>query len=323
MENTNQLITVVQENNLSEDFAVSLQNAFSPLFESARSIANEGKEIVVTSEDQRELMTLARNKRLELRDVRIETENLRKRLKEQSLRTGKAIDGMANIIKFLIVPVEEHLELQEKFIELKIEKELSLLAEKRTQELEQYEVITTDYDLRNMSEEGYKQLLNNSRIAFEAKQAKAKEEEEAKEEEDKRQAEEQERIRKENEKLRKENEKKQKEQEKLQEKLKKEADAKRKIEEELRKKEEAEKLKKEADAKRAQEEEQARIKAERDALLAPDKEKMRIVYKKIVDLKAEIETLSLSTEDARDVRLKTISELNTVARNLGERMKAL
>ena len=244
MENTNQLITVVQENNLSEDFAVSLQNAFSPLFESARSIANEGKEIVVTSEDQRELMTLARNKRLELRDVRIETENLRKRLKEQSLRTGKAIDGMANIIKFLIVPVEEHLELQEKFIELKIEKELSLLAEKRTQELEQYEVITTDYDLRNMSEEGYKQLLNNSRIAFEAKQAKAKEEEEAKEEEAKRQAEEQERIRKENEKLRKENEKNKRSKKNYKKNLKKKQMLKEKLKKSYAKKKRQKNLKK-------------------------------------------------------------------------------
>ena len=42
---------------------------------------------------------------------------VRKELKEESLRKGKAIDGVANIIKFLIEPVEKYLEDQEKFIE--------------------------------------------------------------------------------------------------------------------------------------------------------------------------------------------------------------
>ncbi len=163
----NDLTTIVKENNLSQDFASKLQNSFTPFFEQARQMSDEAKKIVVTSQDQKDLMTNAREKRLKLKAIRVEVENKRKELKDESLRTSRAIDGMANIIKFLIVPIEEHLQLQEDFIKIQEERSKKELGEKRIAELAEFGLLNPEYDLENMSESGYNTLLDTTKIAHE------------------------------------------------------------------------------------------------------------------------------------------------------------
>jgi len=85
---------------------------------------------VVTKEDQTAEMDMARVGRLFLRDKRIAIEKARKELKEQALREGKAIDGIANVLKALIVPIEEYLGKQERFVEIQDDiKRQALIAE--------------------------------------------------------------------------------------------------------------------------------------------------------------------------------------------------
>ena len=64
-------------------------------------------------------MKLARVGRLFLMKKRTAIETVRKELKEQALREGKAIDGIANVLKALIIPIEEYLKKQEDFVVLK------------------------------------------------------------------------------------------------------------------------------------------------------------------------------------------------------------
>lgn len=163
----NQLQVIVRESGLDSSKAEYILRNFQNYFELAAEWEKKAKTIIVTSGEQKEAIAQAREGRLELKEKRVALEKSRKELKEQSLREGKAIDGIANVLKALIVPIEDYLEQQERFVEIQEEKK----AEARRIEVE-----------RRIAEE--------DRIAAEKAAEAAKVE--------------QERIRLENEKLRKE-----------------------------------------------------------------------------------------------------------------------
>lgn len=115
----NKLITVVKESGLETTKAQYILDKFQDYFALASEWESKAKSIIVTNEDQKPEMEMAKVGRLFLAKKRIDIEKARKELKEQSLREGKAIDGIANFLKALIVPIEEHLKKQEKFVELR------------------------------------------------------------------------------------------------------------------------------------------------------------------------------------------------------------
>lgn len=115
----NPLATIVEESGLENAKAQVILNKFQDYFTIAADWEKKARAIKVTNENQVDDMKLARTGRLMLREKRLTIENTRKELKEQSLREGKAIDGIANVLKSLIVPIEEYLEKQEKFAEFK------------------------------------------------------------------------------------------------------------------------------------------------------------------------------------------------------------
>lgn len=116
MENS-KLEVLVQESGLEESKAEKMLDAFHNYFKIAGEWEIKAKGIVVTSEEQVVEMKMARVGRLFLREKRIKIEKMRKSLKEQSVREGKAIDGISNVLKGLIVPIEEYLMIQEKYAE--------------------------------------------------------------------------------------------------------------------------------------------------------------------------------------------------------------
>lgn len=115
----NQLQVIVEGSGLEQTKAQFILDKFTNYFEIAADWENKAKKIVVTNEKDTTEMQMARVGRLFLREKRIDIEKARVGLKEQALREGKAIDGIANILKSLIVPIEEYLERQEKFVEIK------------------------------------------------------------------------------------------------------------------------------------------------------------------------------------------------------------
>jgi len=116
---SNKLQVIINDSGLETTKARVLLENFKDYFDIADEWETKAKAIVVTDENQKPDMAMARVGRLFLRDKRIAIEKTRKELKEQSLREGKAIDGIANILKSLIVPIEEYLEKQEKFVEIR------------------------------------------------------------------------------------------------------------------------------------------------------------------------------------------------------------
>lgn len=331
---TNELTTIINQAGLAETQTQKLLNSFGNYFKNAQELANGAKSIVVDDESQTDLMTQARTQRLTLKNIRVEVEKTRKELKEQSLREGKAIDGISNVIKALIVPVEEHLEKQEKFAEIKEAERMNARFEMRIEKLSKYVDDVSLYQLKDMSEEVFNKLIADSKSAHEARveaERKAEADRIAKE---KAEREETERIRQENEKLRKEAEEREKklatERAKQEAELAKEraeqlkkieaerkarenAEAKLRADQEAKAKAEAERLEKiEADKKEAEEQ-------EREKLLAPDKEKLLLLADQIL----KIQLPAVKSNEAQRVIRATEVMLEKTSNYIREHSKSL
>ena len=165
------LATIVSESGLEKSKADVLLANFSDYFKIAGEWERKAKVLVVTDETQVAEMNMAREGRLFLKEKRVSLEKVRKGLKEQSLREGKAIDGIANVIKALIVPIEQYLDDQEHFVEkqeaakqevIRLETEARMQAEKLAEEqriaAEQEQVRLENTRLREEAEAKDKQM---------------------------------------------------------------------------------------------------------------------------------------------------------------------
>jgi len=333
----NQLVKIVETSGLEKTKADYILQKFTDYFKIASEWEVKAKVLAVTSETQVAEMKMAREGRLFLKEKRIDIERARKELKEQSLREGKAIDGIANVLKALIVPIEGYLEEQEKFIELREDRKKEDRKSERIAELQTLGVDITIYDLKNMPEDSYNALVAGTKLAIQQKieaEKKAEEERIAREKE-------QERIRMENERLKKEAEEREKQV--AQERAKAEAE-KHALEEVVRKErekaeQEARRIKLEQDAKLKKEREerekvetQLRVKAEAEereqkriedekkkAQKAPDKQKLIALIEKINALElpdvksAEAKKI---VDDARGLLNKVVKFINERAENM-------
>ncbi len=164
----NKLQLIIKDSGLKSTKARRLLENFKDYFDIAEEWEIKAKALIVTNESQTADMQMARIGRLFLREKRIAIEKIRKELKEQSLREGKAIDGIANILKSLIVPIEEHLMKQEKFIEIRdaeIAEQKRIEGERLLQEKEMAKVIAQE---KAEAEERKRILKENERLRIEA-----------------------------------------------------------------------------------------------------------------------------------------------------------
>lgn len=307
-----ELMVAAKESGLEPTKVEGLLLKFSEPFNHARQAIEMSKDITVTSESQVDEIEQARVARLELKNIRVGVENTRKELKEQSLREGKAIDGMANIIKAMIVPVEEHLEAQEKFAErLAAERKARKIAE-RTTKLSAYVADVSMYKFEDLGDEAFERLVTEVKAAKEAADEAARKAREAALAEEERveaerlakeraQAKEAERMRKQNEAL----------------KAKAAAErAKAEAERKAREKLEAEKRAKEDAEAKAQAESDA---AERQRLLAPDKEKLLAFADELDGMKLPL----VEDGGARKVLDETKDFLVRISKNLRQKAEEL
>lgn len=216
---TNELTVMVNNSGLEKNKANFMLEQFTEHYKMAAEWAKKAKSIVVTNENQTVNMQMARTGRLFLRAKRIEIENARKALKEQSLKEGKAIDMIANFLKDLIIPTEEHLDRQEHFVEYKKKAEEDRLLAEAQAKAEADRIAKEEADRKALA----LAQEENAKLRKQQEEERIKNQLEA-------------------DKLRKENESK----------LAKERLEREKLEEELRQKKQAE-LKAEADRLKAQE----------------------------------------------------------------------
>jgi len=326
----NELAIVAEQSNLSHGKVQELLSQFGDSFNQARALAKESNAIIVTDEKQVELMGRARVARLKLKNIRVEVEHIRKNLKEESLREGKAIDGMANIIKALVVPIEEHLEKQEKFAERAEDERKHQRHVERIEKLSPYVERTDIYSLEDMSDDAFDTLLRQSKDAHKAKQDAERQAEIDRQARVEAEQKEQQRIREENIRLKKEAEERERiaaverqaNEKKLAEERAKAAAVQKAKDEELRiEREKAARL-----ARERAEEQAAKAKAEADAaekkrqeLLAPDKEKLL----RFADMIDQIEMPNVANREAGKVLDETKDFLIRISKNLRNKSNEL
>lgn len=162
----NELQLVIEQEKIAPTQAEFLLENFKNIFETAKEYEIKAREIKITDVSQVKEMQEARAIRLELKNLRVNADKKRKELKEESLRTGKAIQGIYNVVEALIVPMEKYLENQEKFAERIKEQEKTELAIKRQELLIKYVEDISVYNLKEMSKAGFNELLKSSEIAY-------------------------------------------------------------------------------------------------------------------------------------------------------------
>ena len=267
--------------NIAPEQIESLQSSFMPFFQQASEWKEKAMAIQVTSTEQKEAMKDARTARLALKSIRVDTEKRRKEMKEESLRKGKAIDGMANVIFYLIEPIEKHLQEQEDFAARLEAKERDETRQLREAEAGPYmNFFPQTIDLATVTDNDFARLLNGAKLQKEAAEAERKRQEEEAAETARKEQEAREAQLLQNERLRTE--------------LHAEREARAKVEQQARASDE--KLRREREefeaAQRREKEEADRI--AREAAQAPDRDKLIAFAAKI----RAIETPDLATAES-------------------------
>lgn len=143
---------------IAPDGVASLQAAFAPHFHAFHGLQSEAEAI---GQDQPKA---ARALRLKLKAIRVDAEKTRKALKEDSLRRGKAIDGVNALLEYQLVPIEQAMEEIEKAEERREAARKAALRDARMEELRPY-ADPTHYALGEMPEEAWQQLLAGAKAA--------------------------------------------------------------------------------------------------------------------------------------------------------------
>jgi hypothetical protein len=168
------LETVVTQSGLDPASAEALRLAFNPLFTAAADWSKRVNGLSVTDVSQKREMKLARESRLALKEIRCNADRQRKKLKEESLRRGKAIDGIYNVLEYLVTPLEEQLLAMEQFAERKEATRLDEQLVERQKALTYFGFPAMDTGaLRTMADEDFQKLLADAQLMAEAKQREA------------------------------------------------------------------------------------------------------------------------------------------------------
>ncbi len=203
-EDTKPLLAIVAQNGLTPEAGQNLQSSFAPFFQRARSVISQSRGIAVTDANQKLEIKMARECRLALKAIRVESDKLRKELKEESVRKGRAIDGFFNILLHLTDSEEKRLQDQEDFAERQEQARKEALKTTREKILRDMGVEPSLYQLADMDQETFTTLVEGQRLAAEAKAAAAKKAEAERVAKEAAEAAERERIRLENERLKRE-----------------------------------------------------------------------------------------------------------------------
>ena len=152
---------------LQRNTAVQLRTAFNQMFADADVWLAQAAVIRVTSADQTADMARAKELRLKLKEIRCNCETTRKLLKADSLAQGKAIDGIANVLKGLTEPAEKWLLEQEEFAERLEQKRIDDLRETRRSILAPYSDIEAHFqgiDLAYLTDEAFSAMHEGMKL---------------------------------------------------------------------------------------------------------------------------------------------------------------
>lgn len=336
-----ELVQLTKEMNAPKDLATTLTSKLNVFFQDVEKVRSTIEGIEITSPDQVDEMNQAREIRLGIKRKRLEARDI---VKEQREKIKSAMSDFTLQDKLWLKAFQmleatcDHLETKcedkEKFAERYEAEQKQLRYETRVSKLHQYGTDPSIYSLADMSDEAFDKLLENERLAYNARIEAEKKAEQQRVAEEKAEKERQEAIREENERLKAEVVEKERlaniEREKREKEIAKErAEQQKKLDAERKAREQVEaKVKAEKEAQyRKEAEEKARLdaikkqqdKEAREKLLAPDKDKL-IELAKIIDI---IQLPAVSSKEANSVVRATEDMLGKVTNYIREKAKAL
>lgn len=178
-------LTLFLKDKVDKETAVSLIDSFNGFYSQTQEWKTKAEALKITSIDQVQEMKDARVARLALVKVRTGIDKIRKQLNEGDKLRIETRNDLAKWLTSLVEPIEKDLEEKETFKEREEQKQRETKKQERIEKLAPYNVDTTFFDLCNMPEETFEQLVENSKILHEAKIRKEAEEKELAEMNDK------------------------------------------------------------------------------------------------------------------------------------------
>lgn len=161
---------VIEQESLEQKSALAIKEGFSGFIAQANELVSRANSIEVTDISQKERMKEARELRLEIKSIRTQADKVRKALKEDSIRYGRAVQGVYNILEYMVKPAEEHLEKQEKFAELQEMKRKADLKAKREIEIQPYaDFVPFGLNLGDLSDEDYQKVYDGAKLQMQTK----------------------------------------------------------------------------------------------------------------------------------------------------------
>jgi len=151
--------------------AEQIRQIFVPMADMLEQFENVYNIIIEESKGEitKEITKRAKRIRLDIGKIRIETEKVRKAQKEEYLRAGKAIDGVANILKWAISEKEGKLKEIENYFEIKENERLKKLQEERVNLISQYLDDAHERDLASMDDDVWDAYFAAKKKAYEDK----------------------------------------------------------------------------------------------------------------------------------------------------------
>ena len=171
MKESRDLVVLVENSGMEKTKAQTVLETFTGFFAQASDWEAKAKSLVITDVSQIHEMKMAREGRLQLKEIRVAAEKTKKKLKENILVEGRFIDSIYNLIEGVTKPIENDLLEKEKFVERKEQARKDALSAERVEKLLPYEIDTSFYNLAEMPDAAFSQLLENTRMAYESRLA--------------------------------------------------------------------------------------------------------------------------------------------------------
>lgn len=170
----NPLARIVQESGIETVKANLIVDTLGPLAIEAADLIQKSKDIIVTDATQVSEMKAACTARKAIKDVRGRAEKGRKELKSDVLVLSRLIDSCGNLIKDECEKAETRLQESEEFAIRKEAERKAATKKAREAILAPFGIDVTFYNLADMPEATFTELLESTRLAAEAKKAAAK-----------------------------------------------------------------------------------------------------------------------------------------------------
>lgn len=177
--------SIILPSGLAAETGQLIQDKFGPFKSQAEEWLEKAKAIEVTSEDDKPAMALARTSRLAAVKLRGKIEQTRSEAKAESLAYGRAIDTVAKSLRELLEPIEAELLEKEQFAEraaeqrrIQEEARLRSLRASRLDELRRYVDVHDLTELEKLTEDQFRQSVQDAIDMKELREARAKKAEE-------------------------------------------------------------------------------------------------------------------------------------------------